>query len=209
MLVFIDESGDPGMKLEGGSSDYFVVTLILIEDPEEAAALEQRIILLRRELGLSADFEFHFSKLKAEWREEFLRAVSRFEWFSFTIVLNKSRLTGKGFQYPDSFYKYTFGLVFQNAKPHLRDATVVIDGSGGREFRRQLSAYLRRRISSAGDSSKPIRKIKIQNSCSNPLLQLADMVCGSIARDHNKPQECARYRKINSHREVHVQVWPK
>jgi hypothetical protein len=209
MLVFIDESGDPGMKLGGGSSPYFVVTLILIEDPEEATALEQRIVLLKRELGLSPNFEFHFSQLKGVWREEFLQAVSRYEWFSYTVVINKSLLTGKGFLFPDSFYKYTFGLVFQNAKPHLRDATVVIDGSGAREFRRQLSAYLRKRISSKDGTSKLIRKIKLQDSCSNHLLQLADMVCGAIARDHNKPDESARYRKLVSHREVDVQVWPK
>lgn len=51
MLVFIDESGDPGLKIEKGSSRYFTVSLVVFEDKEEALACDQRIGLLRRELG--------------------------------------------------------------------------------------------------------------------------------------------------------------
>ena len=36
MLVFVDESGDPGMKLGAGSSDLFVLTAVLFQDRDEA-----------------------------------------------------------------------------------------------------------------------------------------------------------------------------
>lgn len=45
MLVFVDESGDPGMKLEGGSTPYFTVALVIFEDHEEATACDLRIPL--------------------------------------------------------------------------------------------------------------------------------------------------------------------
>lgn len=51
MLVFIDESGDPGLKLDSGSTDYFIVTLVAFEDRDEATAADQRIQLLKGELG--------------------------------------------------------------------------------------------------------------------------------------------------------------
>ncbi|MBI5424364.1 MAG: DUF3800 domain-containing protein [Opitutae bacterium] len=209
MLVFIDESGDPGMPPGGSRSEYFTVTLVTIQDHEEATAIEQRIALLRRELNLPDTFEFHFSKLKQAWREEFLRTLSRYEWFYFAVVLNKAKLTGKGFQFPDPFYKYTCGLVFQNAKPYLEDAIVVIDGSGGREFRTQLSTYLRKRVNEAGEGPKSIRKVKLQDSRQNSLLQLADMVCGAVARSYTVPGEQSALRKLISHREMQVQFWPK
>lgn len=209
MLVFIDESGDPGMPPGKGASEFFTVTLIAFEDHAEAAAVEQRIELLKRELRLPPGFEFHFTKLKAAWREAFLKAVAPYEWFYFSIVINKARLSGPGFQFPDPFYKYTCGLVFQNAKPHLSDAIVVIDGSGGREFRVQLSTYLRKRINEAGDGRKFIRKVKLQDSDRNLLLQLADVVCGAVARCYTAPAENNRYRKLISHREIQVQFWPK
>jgi hypothetical protein len=209
MLVFIDESGDPGMPPGGSRSEYFTVTMVIIEDHDEAAAIEQRIALLRRELGLAEGFEFHFSKLKRAWREEFLRSLASYEWFYFSVVLNKSKLSGKGFQFPDPFYKYTCGLVFQNAKPHLNDAIVVIDGSGGREIRTQLSTYLRKRINEGGDAPRVIRKVKLQDSRKNSLLQLADMVCGAVARSYSTPSEHSCFRNLISHREMQVQFWPK
>ncbi|HLE87121.1 MAG TPA: DUF3800 domain-containing protein [Candidatus Brocadiaceae bacterium] len=60
MLVFIDEAGDTGRKIEKGSSKLFVISLVMFDDYEEASACDQRINLLRRELNLPADYEFHF-----------------------------------------------------------------------------------------------------------------------------------------------------
>ena len=142
-------------------------------------------------------------------REHFLQQVAPYEFFYLSVVLNKMKLFGPGFQYRASFYKYTVNLVFQNAKPHLRDAIVVIDRSGGQEFRRQLATYLRKRIN-AQDGPSIIRKVKTEPSHSNNLLQLADMVCGAVARSFrtDKPDR-AVYRRCVAHRELGVQVWPR
>ncbi len=32
MLVFIDDSGDPGFKFEKGSSKYFVIALVIFKE---------------------------------------------------------------------------------------------------------------------------------------------------------------------------------
>jgi hypothetical protein len=80
MLCFIDESGDPGLKLESGSSPHFVVALVLFNDNDEALATDQRIGLLRRELRLREQFEFRFNHMKRELREAFLKAVAPYEF---------------------------------------------------------------------------------------------------------------------------------
>lgn len=209
MLVFLDESGDPGMKLSGGSSDLFIVTLVVFNDHEEAQAGDDRIRLLRRELGVREEFEFKFNKMNRTFRVAFLEAVGTFGFFYFGTVLQKSRLRGPGFQFKQSFYKYTCSLVFENAKPHLSDATVVIDGSGSREFRKQLSTYLRRKVNDERSAARHIRKVKVQDSHRNNLLQLADVVCGAVARSHGEKADAAEYRRMISHREIYVQVWPK
>lgn len=209
MLVFLDESGDPGMKLAGGSSDLFIVTLVIFNDNEEAQATDDRIRLLRRELGVNEIFEFKFNKMNRGLREAFLKTVSGFNFFYYGIVLNKAQLHGPGFQFKQSFYKFTCSLVFENAKPHLSDATVVIDGSGSREFRLQLNTYLRRKINDRSSPPRHIRKVKMQDSHKNNLLQLADVVCGAIARSHSDKSDAKFYRQLIAHREIYVQVWPK
>jgi hypothetical protein len=207
MLVFMDESGDSGMKGKIGSSPFFVVTCVTFEDADEALGCEERIRQVREDLRLRPASEFHFNSCSHDVRVRFLKAVSPSEFFYHSIVLNKSRLWGEGFKYKSPFYKYTTGLVFENMKPHLRRATVVLDRCGNREFRSQLAKYLKARINdSNGDL---IRRVKMQDSKSNDLLQLADMACGAVARSYARERKnFSVYRDIIQHRELHVQVWP-
>ena len=209
MLVFIDESGDAGLKLDSGSTDYFIVTLVAFEDNEEALAADKRIALLKQELGFPSGFEFHFNKVKGSLREAFFAAIASYGFFYFSIVINKAKLQGPGFKFKESFYKYTCGLVFENAKPYLNNATVVIDGSGSREFRRQLGSYLSKRINDTKGDSRIINKVKVQDSRDNNLIQLADMICGAVARSYSQKDDAKKYRPLISHREIYVQFWPK
>ena len=73
MLVFLDESGDPGMKLSGGSSDLFIVTLVIFNDHDEAQAADDRVRLLRQELGVNEAFEFKFNKMNRALAPEGIR----------------------------------------------------------------------------------------------------------------------------------------
>ncbi len=208
MLIFIDESGDPGLKVNQGSSEYFAVSLVVFEDADEAIACDQRIELLRREIGWKVDSEFHFRRNSHWVREAFLKAVQPYSFFYYGIVINKAKLYGEGFKNKESFYKYACRLVFENAKDKLHNATVVIDQSGNDDFRNQLSSYLKRHMND--DQHRLIRKVKMQNSESNNLLQLADYVAGVINRSVQRQKNKADgFRKIIAHREIFVQVWPK
>ena len=146
MLVFLDESGDPGMKLQQGSSEYFFVTLVIFEDHEEALRADHHIAALREQLRLDASFEFRFNKMNYRLRTRFLRELCGFDFCYYAIAVKKGQLTARGFHFSESFYKVACRYLFTNAKTILRDAVVVIDGSGSRGFQRQLVTYLRRGI---------------------------------------------------------------
>ncbi len=208
MLVFIDESGDSGLKLGEGSSEYFVISLVVFEDHEEALACDQRIDLLRRELGLRPAEEFHFKRNSDNLKDAFIRAVVPYNFFYYAIVLNKKYLYGEGLKNKQSFYKYACGLVFENAKEKLDGATVVIDESGSLDFRKQLDSYLRRKMNDTS-SRKRIKKVKMERSVSNNLLQLADYIAGIVNRAvQGKKKNALKYRQMIAHREIRVQIWP-
>lgn len=208
MLVFIDESGDAGMQGKPGSSRLFIVTAVLFEDNDEAARCEMRIAEIRSQLRVSERFEFHFSRCSNEYRRAFLAGISGSQFFYHSIVLNKAKLYGPGFQQKSSFYKYAASLVFENAKAQLLQAKVIIDKCGDREFRDQLSKYLKNRMND-GDKIL-IRKVTMEASHSNSLLQLADMVWGAVNRSFDVSKDNRReFRKQISHRELRVQVWPR
>ncbi len=208
MLVFIDESGDPGLKVSQGASAYFTVSLIVFEDADEAVACDQRIELLRREIGWKPGSEFHFHRNSDKIRDAFLKAVQPYSFFYYGIVINKAKLYGEGFKNKESFYKYACRLVFENAKEKLHDATVILDQSGSEDFRNQLRTYLKKHMNY--QKNKLINKVKMQDSARNNLLQLADYVASIINRSVQQQKNKADgFRKIIAHREIFVQVWPK
>jgi len=210
MLVFVDESGDPGVKGKAGSSKVFVLTLIIFTDRDEANAVDDLIATLRGELGMHKLSEFKFNKLNQVRRIACLQAVRNRKFVFYSMVINKAKITSRGLSYKESFYKYACSLAFENARHLLDEATIIIDGSGSREFRLQLQSYLKKKMNDpSGDGTKCIRKVKIQDSKKNNLLQLADMVCGAVAKAFQAEKGDATYRKILKEREGYVQFWPK
>lgn len=205
MLVFVDESGDAGMKLGAGSSGFFVITAILFEEHDEAHRCDGRINEVRAELGLGEHFEFHFSKCKTVVRKRFLQAAAVFDFFYLAAVVDKAKLRNPAFQKKESLIKYASGLVFENAKPFLGNATVVIDASGSKDFRNQLSRYLKRRAKNQHGQAL-IKRIRTSRSRGDNLIQLADMVSGAVWRSFTRGD--SSYRQLVSARELKVQVWP-
>jgi hypothetical protein len=211
MLVFGDEAGDSGLKLAQGSSKFFTVALVIFEEHDEAIACDQRIELLKKELGWSSGSEFHFRNNSDRVRRKFLNAVAPYNFFYYGIVFNKdpSMLASEIFVDKKGFYKYACSLVFENAKDKLTEAIVTIDQSGSTDFRSELAKYLRRKMNEEG-KRELIKKVKMQRSSSNNLLQLADYIAGIINRGVQKEKRYAEdYKRLIAHREISVEVYPK
>jgi hypothetical protein len=207
MLVFIDESGDPGMKAKAGSSKFFVMVAVLFQDLTAAEACDARIAELRR--GRGGRREYKFANTKPADRQVFFEAVVEYDFFYLAFVLNKEKLWSPSFSDKEKFWSYTASLLVNNAKTHLEEATIVIDKCGDRGFQQQLRVYLQRKINVPG-GTRHVKKVKMEDSRSNNLLQLADMICGSVARSFMVDKEDRRtYRNIISHREMVIQIWPR
>lgn len=208
MLVLIDESGCSGFKFGHGSSPFFTIVLLLFIDSNEAARAERRIVELRRALRVGERFEFHFTKVRQDFREAFLRAVAPVDFSYFAVTVNKKELTAGLFPREEALFRHACGLAFECAKPYLHHASVIIDGSAGRVFKRELSTYLRQRVRSERDVAL-IRKVKMEDSARNSLLQMTDMVCGAVARSFTARPDAEVCRNLISHREVVRLVWPR
>ncbi len=74
----------------------------------------------------------------------------------------------------------------------LSDARIVIDGSGSREFKLRLARSIK--VHSHGGA---VRTVKMRDSQSEPLLQLADMCVGAIARSYRADRDdAARWAEL-------------
>ena len=207
MLVFIDESGDVGMKLDSGSSQFFTITVVGFTDFEEAIKADRLIDSLRQKTGVKP--EFKFSKLSSSNKLQFFQEIAACDFGYWSVVINKAVLIEQGFQEKDPFYKYACKLVCLTAKESLENSLVVIDGSGSREFRHQFQTYLKKNLNNKDDDLPKIKTVKIEDSHKNNLIQLADMVCGAVARSYSEKSDRNIYREILRKKERSVQFWPK
>ena len=62
MFVFVDESGDAGVRGKPGSSRYFIVTAIILDDQDELSQMGRTVDDVRESLGFPKTAEFKFNK---------------------------------------------------------------------------------------------------------------------------------------------------
>ena len=102
------------------------------------------------------------------------------------------------------FYNFTMKMLLAHTFGDICEAKLFVDGEAGREALKRMVAYLRRECNT-GDVRvfDDIRFVPKRER--NVLLQLADMVTGSIARSYrqDKPDRYA-YRTIIAPK---VRVW--
>lgn len=208
MLVFVDESGDAGFKLNQGSSDVFVVTLVIFKDNNDASVADSGINQLREEMHLHPSFEFKFNKLNANRRKHVLRRLASFDFQYHCLVVKKKNLDASGLTRSESFYKFACSLAFEMAREFLSEAIVIIDGSGSKEFRHELQKYLKTRMNLEQPERRRIAKVKINDSSKNNLLQFTDMICGAVSRWYKNRPDRLVYREIIRKSEGLVEDWP-
>lgn len=184
MLAFIDDSGDPGFKINRGSTRFFVISVIIFDDPLEAEKTAIAIKELRRDLSFPEDIEFKFYKSKPIVRERFLQKVSLYSFRIRSIVVDKTLIRSNELKNnKNSFYSYVIKLVLKHSNNAILNAKIKIDGSGDRVFRKSFLTYLRRELNT--DEKKIIKNCKLVDSKDNVLIQLADMIAGTIKRSHD------------------------
>lgn len=207
MLAFVDESGDTGRRTSEGSSKFFTVALVVFKSDEAALECDQRISSLRVQLSLPSTYEFHFAHNSTRIKTEFLTAIAPYSFSYHAFALNKDQLYSPGFDKKESLYKFTARMVFENASAILNQATVVIDESGERQFRKELAAYLKRRITGI-DGHVLIKKVKMQRSAGNNLLQVADYMAGISNRVLLGGKDAITLHRIIACHEASIRKWP-
>lgn len=184
MLVFIDDSGDPGFKFDKGSTKFFVISLVIFDDELEAERTALAIKNLRRELRFSDKSEFKFYKSSREVRRKFLTKVCGFKFRVRSLVVDKSLIRSNELRTSkNSFYGYAIKTVLKYSDGKISNAKVKIDGSGDRVFRKNFLGYLRRQLNSK--ELTVMDNCKLVDSQQNVLIQLADMIAGSVHRSYN------------------------
>lgn len=204
MIIFIDESGDPGFKITRGSSLHFVVALVIFDEELDAEETALIIKKLRKSLNKSDRFEFKFNKCNRQLRETFLKEIKNCKFRTRAVVFNKKTIYSSHLRNnKEGFYNFSLRQVLEHNNDTIRNAKIRLDGRGERLFRQRLSVYLRQSLNS--QTKKIMKNLRFKDSKNDVLIQMADMFAGSIRRYFDKKTtDCNIYRKIIKHKEEDV-----
>jgi len=170
-LVFIDDSGDAGIKAH--SSSHLVMAAVVFDDDlvAEEAALAMR--KFRRQLGWTDDHEYKFHKTKKDYIKQLLRLVSQYDFTVYAVVVNKARFSSM----PKGLYNDTISELLRLIP--LQNASIKVDGGPGVDYSKRAISYIRK---NANTKAGQVAEIKFADSKENVLVQLADLVASSIFR---------------------------
>jgi hypothetical protein len=191
MLVFIDESGCPGFKLDRDSDPVFVIAMVVFATGDAARATEQVITDLREVTAHRT--EFKFCSCRPETRDTFFRAIRVCPFFVRAVVVEKQMYVAPRTSGREFCRFFTRELLRLGAR-ELQSARVRIDGVGHRESTRELRRYLRSELKGN------VRRVQMVDSARDPLIQLADMCVGAIARAYRERQDASRWLEM---------LWPR
>lgn len=177
---FIDESGDAGFKLKKGSSSHFVIAMTVFHHNADAEETARRIKAFRQRYNFHDGFEFKFSKMRNDLKMAFLKDIASCPFRYRGLVIDKRSITDETLRRDkNAFYLDSVCKLLERTQDQLRGAKLRIDGRGSREFKKAFKTGLRR------FTDEKITKVKFVNSKNDNLIQLSDMIAGSLARAHH------------------------
>ena len=187
LFAYLDESGDPGFtKLgQGGTSDYFVVALLCVDDPLEVSSV---VTEFKARFGMRALEELKYSKSSAGRRQVFLRELRSLDLAVGVMSVNKAVVAGlPGTQTKALFYEEIVCRGVHRFRHLLGDTKLTLDEYVRGPQQGAFNARLRQRVN---DPPKYyLKEIRHEKSNNNPLLQAADMISGAVyrSRAHDDP----------------------
>jgi hypothetical protein len=184
-LVFIDESGDPGIT--NNTKSHFVIAAVVIVDEREADLIRAKIIEYRRCLGWRDDHEFKFNKIEKKIAKNLIKLLSPYDFQIQAVIFDKNN--SKTLRADDRYSLYNYVLVELLKQTKFSSAKICIDGKVGEKYRKKVITFLRQNL----PKTQKIVSLRYADSRKINELQLADIVAGAIGRSLSDSKDAAVY----------------
>lgn len=186
VLAFVDEYGDHGLGVEkAGATAHFVLAAILVRQADLDRVREGVEAVRLREFPKG---ELKSSRVggKDAKRTRMIEALAKLPWNAYVIAIDKSRVDPEsGLLYGRSFRKFAFKKLYAKLIDVHESLNTKLDEHGESGFMREFVAYVERNFP---PSLFRRPAFDFVNSAHEPLIQLADMIAGTVGRilDPNK-----------------------
>lgn len=178
--AFVDSYGDTGLDTsKAGATSFFVVAAVLVAAPN-LDSVRAAAEMVRRRHFQTGEIKSRNVGDDMDRRIRILRELSALEFRLHVDAVDKREIDkSSGLIYKRPFLKYLHGQLYRKLIRAFPDIRVTADEHGGPEFMRGFQDYIARRHT---PELFPRATFGFASSVSEPLIQVADFIAGSVAR---------------------------
>lgn len=190
LIAFADESGNNSFNFKEQGSHFVVATVIAKKGNLES--IKQGIDEIRKK------HKFQKGEIKSSGvagnhkrRIAILKDLVKLEIFVYAVVVDKTKLTGKGFEFKKSFYKYLNNLLYRELFRTFPEIDLYVDEHGANDYMVEFKKYV--------EKNHPKNlfygyEFNVLDSKKSEFIQLADFIAGTLnyIYDQNKKSEYSK-----------------
>lgn len=210
VFAFTDESGAFGWQLDNANvSTHFIIGAVIVRE-SVLDEVRMQVEEIRRKYFQTGEMKSSSIGKNHSRRKRILSDLQKIDFSIFAVVLDKTQLLeAKGLRFKPSFYKFTNNIVHKELKRAFREITVVADEIGGSEYMQSFAKY----VSERQDIPNLLNDaaFRFENSKNDVLIQLADLISGSIAFDFDahRGDTSQNYRRMLEKKLIRIELYPK
>jgi hypothetical protein len=191
---FLDEFGDYRFDFDKSDvSTHFIIVAILVKDSNKAS-LEQEMDRIRQAYVQTEDLTSRSFDNDLTQRMQILNEIKGLPFSVYAYVIDKRKIReDSGIMSKTSFLKYVNKMVYRDLNRSFEQLDLVADDRDEKSFLREFKNYIRTKsIPDLFNHST----FGFNNSKSNILLQLADVIAGTLAKGYDLTHQSNQYRSF-------------
>ncbi len=209
LSAYVDESGTNELDTSKPGVSHLFICVAIVVDEANKLTCEDALRRMSKELCGGAEIASKRIGGDHKRRLKHLEAIKGLPFGYYALIINKERIfKDSGLSHKRSFYKFINRMLYDRLKQSGKNLSIFADQVGGKDFMDSFGPYLEEHgmptlfqnwTHSFADSSQ------------TPLIQLADLVAGTLAYCFDSSKKCEyspQFREILRSREAGLQCWP-
>ena len=182
--AFVDEFGAFGLDLDKpGCSSHFIITAIIV-DVNDLHLVADGVETIRKRYFQTGEIKSTKVGANHKRRILILNELKNLPFHIFAFVCDKQKIyENSGLRYKKSFYKFLNNLVYQELRVTYSNLTITADEFGPNDYLQSFANYVRSKEVPLDLFDNSL--FSFENSKNNVIIQLADIVSGSLAYNYD------------------------
>lgn len=212
-FAFVDEFGAFGFQFDKPNvTTHFIVTAIIVEE-EDVETLLSTIENIRSKYFQTGEIKSSNIADNHKRRISILNDVKSLPFHVYSLVCDKRKIKDDtGLVYEGSFYKYINNLLYADLQSNFRSISIHADARSGTAWRQSFKEYVHKKQERQQLELWDEYSFQLEESKQNVLVQLADLIGGSIAYSYDEGKKSKangnNFVSLLKDKILHIRVFP-